>query len=362
MPDLPDANHPPREPSFPDEPSPPIAPPIQPQPSGPARRQVTLDTEGAIAEDITCRKCGYNLQGLSIAAACPECALPIARSIRGDELCFSDPAWVKSLAQGVLLMLIGIFAVVGFGVLMGVGIAVASVAAGGAINPTVIIVFSSLLALPSLLMIIGAFRLTSPDPGQTETEPVISARKLARWLIVASVISIPLQLMSTGSGPTMTGTTTTTTTGTSTTTGTQTANVTFTAPVAPIQWLGMVSQTFASVGYIAALLYLSRLAVRIPNPSLASQTRIVMWGFIAFTAAGFLIGLAMLAILPSIMQQAMTPGAGGMPPPGLFIVGGLGLVLGCASIVFYIWAVVLLFRYRAAFTIQAGLAASNWIA
>jgi hypothetical protein len=87
-----------------------------------------------------------------------------------------------------------------------------------------------------------------------------------------------------------------------------------------------------------------------------------MWGFIAFTAAGFLIGLAMLAILPSIMQQAMTPGAGGMPPPGLFIVGGLGLVLGCASIVFYIWAVVLLFRYRAAFTIQAGLAASNWIA
>ena len=107
---------------MPDDP-PPIAPPIQPPPViDTTRREVALDEHGNIAEDLECRGCGYNLQGRSPSPdpenVCPECSMPIARSIRGDELRFCDPAWVSRIVRGLKLILISVFTMFGVVVLL----------------------------------------------------------------------------------------------------------------------------------------------------------------------------------------------------------------------------------------------------
>jgi hypothetical protein len=50
---------------------------------------------------IHCVTCGYDLAGLDDDGACPECATPVARSIRGDGLAFADPAYLRTLDRGL---------------------------------------------------------------------------------------------------------------------------------------------------------------------------------------------------------------------------------------------------------------------
>jgi hypothetical protein len=61
---------------------------------------VTLNAEGRVAGDLACIQCGYNLRTLHREAKCPECGLEVARSMRGDRLRYSDPAWLAKVAVG----------------------------------------------------------------------------------------------------------------------------------------------------------------------------------------------------------------------------------------------------------------------
>ncbi len=73
----------------------PAAPPVVPAP--PKTEPVLkahFDETGLIAEDVGCRGCGYNLRGLRIEATCPECSIPIGRSVFGDLLRYCNPAWL----------------------------------------------------------------------------------------------------------------------------------------------------------------------------------------------------------------------------------------------------------------------------
>jgi hypothetical protein len=53
-----------------------------------------------IATDLPCVSCGYNLRGLDPSGRCPECATPIADSMRGDLLRFSNPEWLRKVRWG----------------------------------------------------------------------------------------------------------------------------------------------------------------------------------------------------------------------------------------------------------------------
>ena len=55
-----------------------------------ASDKLRLDAEGRVDEDITCRKCGYNLRGLPTDGACPECGSAVGHSTHGDLLRFCD--------------------------------------------------------------------------------------------------------------------------------------------------------------------------------------------------------------------------------------------------------------------------------
>jgi hypothetical protein len=320
--------------------TPPIAPPTAPESPEESDREVALDNLGRIAESVECRQCGYNLQGLIPSTNCPECAMPIVRSIRGDELRFSDPGWVRILAQGAQVILIGIFTVLAGGLLFGAGVAIYAVTLRGAINPNAIITAASFLALPMVIIIAGVWRLTTPDPGQLETEPTITARKLARWCVLLSLFAIPMQMMGGNPGIVIS------------------PNSNIPTPSLTFQILTILAQNISVVGFVAGLLHLSRLAKRIPNPSLTKQSLIVMWGYGILSGLGLLLSIGALLLLPMIMRRVA--GANNPPAGTMVMAGGGGSSVGCFMFVFYIWTIVILFRFRNAFRKESETALTNW--
>src|SRR5216110_2944357 len=71
-------------------------------------RPLPVDEAGNVVGDLTCRRCSYQLRGLNDKGKCPECGAPIAQSIYGDLLMYSDSRWVQMLALGVKIILWGI--------------------------------------------------------------------------------------------------------------------------------------------------------------------------------------------------------------------------------------------------------------
>lgn len=59
----------------------------------------------SIADDLPCRRCGYNLRGISSEGCCPECGLKICLiPYRDRPLSHSDPAWLGTLVRGITLL------------------------------------------------------------------------------------------------------------------------------------------------------------------------------------------------------------------------------------------------------------------
>ncbi|HVP13685.1 MAG TPA: hypothetical protein VMV94_21095 [Phycisphaerae bacterium] len=69
---------------------------------------VKRDPQGRLAEDVACRRCGYNLRSLSLGTRCPECGTAVGRSLQGDLLRFAEPQWVQTLGSGTSWIVISI--------------------------------------------------------------------------------------------------------------------------------------------------------------------------------------------------------------------------------------------------------------
>ncbi len=63
-----------------------------------------LDSEGRLLDDVRCRQCRYDLRGLTLEAACPECGTRVGDSARPDLLRYADPRWRRRLRRGAMLM------------------------------------------------------------------------------------------------------------------------------------------------------------------------------------------------------------------------------------------------------------------
>ncbi|MFN0137612.1 MAG: hypothetical protein ACKVS9_16025 [Phycisphaerae bacterium] len=57
-------------------------------------------TRDTVGHDLKCRRCGYNLRGLSWEGNCPECALQVIRSTGERWLSLSDLGWLYTLRRG----------------------------------------------------------------------------------------------------------------------------------------------------------------------------------------------------------------------------------------------------------------------
>ena len=173
-----------------------------------------------------------------------------------------------------------------------------------------------------------------------EREASSSVRNVARWCILVTVISIPLTMMGMD-------------------TSTLAAAPTAISPTMQIaQYLGMGLGVVTLVGYIAGLLYLSRLAIRIPNPSLNRQSKIVLWGYGITQGVNTVLGSILIILMPGFIAS-MTSGVPSFPIGFMAISAGSSLI-GCIGFVFLIWMIVLLFRFFYAFRKEAETAKANW--
>ena len=179
----------------------------------------------------------------------------------------------------------------------------------------------------SLLYVIGAWQVTERDPGLSGAEPAISARRLARCGITASLVAVPLQTMWQQGGW-----------------------VTAPNAVGALVILSLTVLGLAVImGWVAFLVHLRRLAMRIPRPSLARHARIVMWGYAGYMSLGLIVGVVSFLSFPGGVPQS---GVGTGPITVKLIVMMAVAVGGClmlpAFLLFEGWAVVLYFFYRRA--------------
>jgi hypothetical protein len=127
--------------------------------------------DGTVAADVGCRRCGYNLRTLHVDAACPECASPVAASVNGDALMYSDPSWLAKVTLGADLRVFGWVALL----------------------PTVLLSFifapirNLVGSLTAATVVTGTWLLTRPDPSGSGEPEYGRSRRLARVLPFAAL-------------------------------------------------------------------------------------------------------------------------------------------------------------------------------
>ena len=108
-------------------------------------------------------RCGRPAEG-----RCPECGAAVGASVRGDFLCYADPAWVEGLAGGTTWILVSIGLSIVFTVI-GEGIAEVTGNTGAS---------WALDTVGSIVFTIGVWRITVPDPGRLGAEPPVNIRSV----------------------------------------------------------------------------------------------------------------------------------------------------------------------------------------
>jgi hypothetical protein len=315
----------------------------QPPPE-PRKCEYRLDEQGHIVGDVSCVRCGYNLRGLKPDVVCPECALPVERSLHGDLLRYCDPAWVGQLAKGMRWLVRGVncilaFLLVGFalgiafvlaafiGMLIGVNLA--AIGSPGASKGVLVlsivamvVSFSTfgLLLSGAVAGLFGHWWLTAPDPARPDEERDPMVRSVGRWGLIGA-LSLAILGASMASICDMVSTI-----------------------------LLLSAEAVLIVGCAAFLGYLAKLSLRLPEMDLNSDTLSVRRTLVGVLALH--LGLTMLTRVLAIVRPGTLPPAAAPAAPGS---GGptVGSFVTCAnaSVVVALWVVLwlllrLLKRYR----------------
>ena len=268
----------------------------------------------AIADDLPCRRCGYNLRGLAPDGVCPECATPVALSARGDLLRHADPQWVETVLRGLQVTVVaGGFAVALFFVgrcVLGRGF-----------------VHSLADFCVELATVVGAWLITAPDPVTPADDLLVKARRVARVGLCAGAVGNLLVLFTQHSAlpPRL---------------------------LLPLALLATGVALADAVGEFAKLYYLQRLALRIPSDTLFRRGRQVRWAYP--TVHGLVTVAAGLFVALGTRLGGFRPG---LIPLLLAIIGGFVWLAMCAT--FVMW---LRFHYDVlvAVNVQATLARQAW--
>jgi predicted RNA-binding Zn-ribbon protein involved in translation (DUF1610 family) len=295
----------------------------------------------AVDSDLRCTGCGYNLHGLSRDGVCPECGLEIRRSIGGQRLQYADPQWLGKLRHGTQVLILCLIVPV-------LGALAIMLLVPIAINKPEALQLSMLaLGLVWVGLWLRAMHLvTAQEPRVALQERAVSLRKV---IFICSVVAALGQLLD------------------------QTDSF-----VDLPAWLRIAGEllTFPSIVVIIGLgVYFRGFALRIPDPSLARNTKTVVVGWCIVVGAAVLLGLGTLLLVFYAPAPPTTAGQGGlqwsfmdrsgpMPLSGPSTVLLTGAICGLAIgfVVFGIWTLALLCRYVKVFSEtleQAKLLAAN---
>jgi hypothetical protein len=143
-----------------------------------------------VDRDHLCVSCGYNLRGLDVTSQCPECAVPVADSLKGDLLAFAGVAYRQRLLRALWL--------IAFGLVAAVVISLSTTFLGFALarmgTPTSIAGVRTLIGIlafvPYAMMIVGAWMLVLPDPGYNGSKDPATARLWTRIALIAQGVCL----------------------------------------------------------------------------------------------------------------------------------------------------------------------------
>lgn len=151
--------------------------------------------EGVVAGDAPCRRCGYNLRTLPVAGVCPECAWPVAESVRSEKLRFADVRWLRQVRWGVRLLLVSVAGPLALNIAFFVVFNVAA----ALFNPPIDIhlvdkwtVFTGfVIVLVRLAFVVGVFLVAVEEPATFVSRQVRNAAWMARaFALVAEVVNM----------------------------------------------------------------------------------------------------------------------------------------------------------------------------
>lgn len=280
-----------------------------------------IQTQGQATEtqqidfDLNCVRCGYNLRSAFATSNCPECGEPVETTLRPDLLHMASLNWLGRLRKGANWIVTAIIMnLLLIPIAMVIGIAsVRNLSQGGGL-PTGTMAFLSLLGVIIVAVYaVGIWLVTSLEPNRINRP---TSASLARWLIIPGMLLSILAEVFTNSGDS-----------TAETIG---------------GFIDLISSIMQLVGFLAGMIYLRSLAERIPEPNLAKQTTIVFWGWLV-TMSGFIF-LSIIAVLLALTATSASNMASALPVVGLMMIP-----IGLSMLVFGIWWIVLVFRYRTRF-------------
>lgn len=235
-----------------------VAPPAG---GAPIEQALTLTT------DRSCVRCSYNLLGLPLAGKCPECGTPVTDSLKGILLQFASPEYLKTLHSGLSLILNGILLMI----VVWVADVLLGIRGGG--GQSARLLASGLGLIPSIMLILGYWRYTQPDPGFVGKELPNAARKVMRVTVLiqaaATATMFVLQLVLEATGTSAGG-------------------------AVSIFALIVLVVTVAGVGawvvqFFATMRYTRWMASRVPDVHIVKRTRTYMWLLPVIAAAGSVV-------------------------------------------------------------------------
>lgn len=285
-----------------------------------------FDESGTLIADVLCRRCGYNLRGLPGAGHCPECGTPVGRSTLGDLLQFSDPQWLEGLARGANLVLWGMVVVI-------LGSLAESMLPGLGVPPAA----ASLLGLMGMVLgWYGTWLLTEPDPSRIGEDAYGRARRFVRFSLLVGVLSQGVGLLI----------------------------QVLVIPRSLVILLGLaagVAGLIGLVGWFYQLVYLEKLAMRIPDLALARRARGLRWTLVIIVLLGLALFGGALLLWGSLTVGVGAPvapgGPGGGPAASLACSVGMLMLVSLIAMLFY---VRMIWRFRNALRQKAADARGIW--
>lgn len=218
--------------------------------------------------DLPCVSCGYNLRGLPPGGRCPECATPVAVSLQGDGLRFANRRWLQGIRWGVAALIAAHLYPLGLSLLFMFG---PSLAAPSSTTQIILLFFVCFVYLAlQIVGTVGTFLITSRDPRTMSG----SDRRVLAWAARTAAVVLLVSASLTVVTP---------------------ARVSGLSAAALILMYSVLSLA-STLSYLGQLVYLRRLARRIPDATLSSWTL----AFLLVSPA-----LAVVHFLPALLLNSV---------------------------------------------------------
>ncbi|GMU24188.1 MAG: hypothetical protein AMXMBFR13_42650 [Phycisphaerae bacterium] len=256
-----------------------------------------------IADDVSCINCGYNLRTLSLGSLCPECSKPVSASVGPDELRFASPGWLRRVQTGLTLLIVA-----GLGMLLTMIAAYALGRSGAFGGFTMFALQQAAWLVVAVLVVMGVFGATTPEPNPSVRPESSLPRRLARtWAILQAICTLGAMLSFVGGF----------------------MHFFLVGPLPLLMWI------FGLAALIGLCLTLRRLARRAREKGLTRMITVFIWvsGGVGFG------GLGLILVFFYVIQPIAAP-------PSMDVMIWVFCTLPIAALVLYIFGLIMLFRCR----------------